>query len=59
MYWLAGVLYGAALWLVMMVVVLPLLGDGFFGWRVSRTMIPSALGVHLLYGLILGFGVRG
>lgn len=58
MYWLAGLLYGAALWLVMMVIVLPLLGDGFFGWRVSRTMIPSALAVHLLYGLILGFGVR-
>jgi hypothetical protein len=58
MYWVGGLLYGAALWLIMMILVLPLLGDGFFGWRVSRTAIPSALVVHLLYGLVLGFGLR-
>lgn len=54
-----GLTYGAGLWLVMMVVVVPVLGDGFFGWRVSRTMAPSALVVHLLYGLIVGLAIRG
>ncbi len=58
-YWMRGLLYGAGLWLVMMVVLLPLLGDGLFGSRASRGMAPSALAVHLLYGLVLGFFVRG
>ena len=57
-YWVRGLIYGTGLWLLMMVVVLPLIGDGFFGWRTSRSMIPSALAVHLLYGIILGFAVR-
>lgn len=53
-----GLLYGLGVWAVMMVVVLPLLGDGFFGWRTSRQMIPSALAVHLLYGLVLGIVIQ-
>jgi len=57
-YWMRGLLYGTGLWLVMMVVLLPLLGDGLFGSRTSRGMAPSALAVHLLYGLVLGFFVR-
>jgi hypothetical protein len=57
-YWLRGLTYGVFLWLAMMVVVLPAIGDGFFGWKVSRSMIPSALVVHLLYGLVLGFTVH-
>lgn len=57
--WMRGLQYGFLLWLVMMVGILPLLGDGFFGWRTSRNMIPSALAVHLLYGLVLGFALRG
>lgn len=55
--WLRGLTYGVFLWLVMMVVVLPLLGDGFFGWRTSRTMVLSSLTVHLLYGVILGLAM--
>ena len=54
---LKGLTYGILLWLVMMLIVLPAMGDGFFGWRTSRQMIPSALFVHLLYGLIIGIGV--
>ncbi|MBM2809872.1 MAG: hypothetical protein HW416_631 [Chloroflexi bacterium] len=57
-YWLRGLIYGAGLWLFMMVAVLPAMGDGFFGWKTSRSMIPSALVVHLVYGLVLGFAVH-
>jgi uncharacterized membrane protein YagU involved in acid resistance len=57
--WVRGLTYGTLLWLFMMVVVLPLLGDGLFGWRTSRTMVLSALTVHLLYGLILGLALGG
>lgn len=55
--WLSGLAYGMLLWLTMMLIVLPAMSDGFFGWRTSRQMIPSALFVHLLYGLIIGLGV--
>ena len=57
-YWARGLLYGAALWLILMVVVLPVVGDGFFGSKGSRGMIGSALVVHLLYGLVLGFAFK-
>ncbi len=49
-----GALYGLALWLIMMLVLLPALGDGFFAWRSDRYAAPSGLALHLLYGLILG-----
>lgn len=57
-YWLRGVLYGVALWLLLMMLVLPLVGGGFFGGRDRPGMIGSALVVHLLYGLILGFAFK-
>ena len=57
-YWMRGVPYGVALWLLLMMVVLPLVGDGFFGGRGRRGMIGSALVVHLVYGLILGFAFK-
>lgn len=57
-YLVHGLIYGIGLWLFMMAVILPMLGDGFFGWRASKGMIPSGLFVHLLYGLILGFAFR-
>ncbi len=55
--WVRGLTYGAALWLVMMIVVMPLLGDGFFASRTPRGTVQSALAVHLVYGLILGLAV--
>ena len=53
-----GLIYGLLLWLFMMLIVLPWMGDGFFGRRTNPQMIPSALFVHLVYGLILGLGVQ-
>ncbi len=55
--WLLGLAYGAVLWLVMMLVVLPLLGDGPFGSKAPRGTAGSAFAVHMIYGLILGVTV--
>lgn len=57
-YWARGLTYGLGLWLLLMLVILPLLGDGFFGRRSGWAMGPSALAIHLVYGLILGFAFR-
>ncbi len=53
-----GLSYGILVWLFMMLVVLPLMGDGLFGRKNATRMIPSALFVHLVYGLVLGLGVQ-
>ncbi len=55
--WIHGLAYGAALWLVLMVIVMPLLGDGFFGSRTPPGTVQSAFAVHLVYGLVLGLAV--
>jgi uncharacterized membrane protein YagU involved in acid resistance len=52
--WMKGIIYGILLWLGMMLVVLPALGDGVLGLKTSRAVAPSALAAHLLYGLSLG-----
>lgn len=57
-YWLRGLVYGIALWLALMVIVLPLVGDGLFGGRGRRGMVASALVVHLIYGAILAFAFK-
>ncbi|MBI2317977.1 MAG: hypothetical protein HYU75_13535 [Betaproteobacteria bacterium] len=57
--WLHGLGYGILLWLLMMLVILPLMGDGLFGRRNREAqMIPSALVVHVVYGLVLGVGAQ-
>jgi hypothetical protein len=53
---LAGIGYGVALWLVLaMLIVMPLMGSGPFGYR-TRSWKPAAasLLLHLIYGMILG-----
>lgn len=50
---LNGLLYGLILWLVLMVVVLPAVGEGYFGVKLGRTARISSLVSHLVYGLIL------
>ena len=52
----AGIAYGAALWLVLaMLVVMPLMGSGPFGLRTGSWKPAAAvLVLHLIYGAILG-----
>jgi hypothetical protein len=52
--WLRGVTYGAMLWLLVMIVVMPMIGEGRFGSRLGPWGIPVMLWMHLAYGAILG-----
>lgn len=49
-----GAAFGALVWLAVMVIVMPLLGEGFFGYRMGRSLAPVTLGMHLVYGVTLG-----
>lgn len=53
--WLRGMLWGATLWMLAQMVVMPLMGAGFFSAHAGGMgpVIASLLG-HLVYGLALG-----
>lgn len=58
--WPGGLLWGAILWLIMQVAVLPVLGWGAFGLGVTGFPPKIAVGtlvLHLIYGGVLGWGV--
>ncbi len=52
-----GLGMGALLWLVMQVVILPLLGWGFFGASITPKIAVATLVLHLIYGATLGWGL--
>jgi len=55
----AGLALGVGLWLLMQVVVLPLLGWGVFGMKVTGfppKIAIATLVLHLVYGLVVGVG---
>lgn len=54
---LQGVGLGVFLWLLMQIVVLPLLGWGFFGIAVTPAIAVATLVLHLVYGGVLGWGL--
>jgi uncharacterized membrane protein YagU involved in acid resistance len=51
--WAKGAVYGVVLWLGMMLVVLPALGEGGFGSRLGGAVAPVTLVMHLIYGAVL------
>lgn len=51
----AGLLYGVILWLLMMLLFLPAAGVGYFGFQVSRLAPLILLGLHVVYGSVLGW----
>ena len=54
-----GILWGAALWLVAGLMVMPLMGAGFFGTvRGGMMAAVASLTGHTLYGALLG-GIAG
>lgn len=53
-----GLGLGALLWLLMQLVVLPLLGWGLFGTGVTPAIAGATLVLHLVYGFVLGWGLR-
>lgn len=51
----SGLLFAMIPWFLMMVVILPVLGQGFFGSRVNKYVPEVYLVLHAIYGLILGY----
>jgi uncharacterized membrane protein YagU involved in acid resistance len=53
-YWLKGLIFGVFAWLMMMVLFMPLAKAGWFGTRIGPSAAIVTLGMHLVYGLVLG-----
>ena len=51
----SGVLYGIVTWLIVMLVFLPAAGAGYFGFQLSVFAPLVTLGLHVLYGGVLGW----
>jgi hypothetical protein len=51
----SGVLYGVIVWLVMMLVFMPAVGAGYFGFQLSLFAPIIMLGLQVLYGAVLGW----
>ena len=51
----SGVLYGVIAWLVVMLVIMPAAGLGYFGFQLSVLAPLVMLGMQVLYGCVLGW----
>ncbi len=56
--WIKGITFAIGAWLLMMVVVLPMAGQGLFGSAIGIMAPVATLMLHLVYGTVLG-GVYG
>ncbi len=54
-----GLVLGILLWVVMQVIVLPVIGWGIFGSGVTPKIAVATLVLHLVYGGVVGWGLRG
>jgi hypothetical protein len=54
--WLKGIIFGVFAWLVMMLVFMPVVKAGLFGYRLGGGANAALLmlGMHLIYGAVLG-----
>ncbi|HET7681980.1 MAG TPA: DUF6789 family protein [Xanthobacteraceae bacterium] len=52
--WQKGLVFGVLAWVAMMVIFMPVIGAGLFGWRLGLVEPVGMLGLHLVYGLVLG-----
>lgn len=50
----SGILFAIIPWIVMMVILMPMIGKGFFGKKISGYQWLTALLMHLVYGAVLG-----
>ncbi|MCC6887131.1 MAG: hypothetical protein IT536_01125 [Hyphomicrobiales bacterium] len=53
-YWLKGLIFGVFAWLMMMILFMPLAKAGWFGTLIGPSAAIVTLGMHLVYGLVLG-----
>jgi hypothetical protein len=49
-----GVGFATILWLLMMLLVMPAIGAGLFGWHLGLMVPVATLVLHLVYGFVLG-----
>nr|WP_294548820.1 DUF6789 family protein [uncultured Rhodopila sp.] len=49
-----GVVFGIFAWLAMMIVFMPVAGHGLFGAALGLPAVVATLGLHLVYGAVLG-----
>lgn len=57
-HWLKGVVFGIAAWALMMVIVMPIAGAGFFGMQLGMMAPVMTLVLHIIFGAVLG-GIYG
>jgi hypothetical protein len=54
--WQKGLIFGVIAWVAMMLIFMPVVGAGLFGWRAGLVASIGMLGLHVVYGLVLGVG---
>ncbi|MFQ5438160.1 MAG: DUF6789 family protein [Paracoccaceae bacterium] len=52
---LKGIVVGIAAWLMMMIVVMPMAGGGFFGMNFGMMGFAMPLMLHIVFGAVMGF----
>lgn len=57
-HWLKGVIFGLGAWLVMMIVMMPMAGQGLFGLQLGIMAPIMTAMLHAIFGAVLG-GVYG
>ena len=54
---LGGLIFGIAIWLLMQIFALPMMGAGLFGSKLGMRVPIVSLIMHLIYGIVLGYSV--
>lgn len=57
-YWLRGLEFAFLLWLGMMIVFMPIAGNGFFAAHLGGPTVVASLVLHLIFGFVLGLCYR-
>ena len=53
-HWINGLLFASVVWLGVMLVIMPLAGEGVFGLRLGIVTPTLTLFLHWVYGVVLG-----
>lgn len=52
--WVKGIVFAVGAWLLMMIVVMPMAGAGFFGMHLGLMAPVMTLVLHIIFGVVLG-----
>jgi hypothetical protein len=58
-HWINGLLFASVVWLGVMLVIMPLAGEGAFGLRLGIVTPTLTLFLHWFYGIVLGSTYSG